>query len=367
LFDARRPQGVPYAGSDVWKKETGGVALPATYRKMAQPLNIVGAIELEASPWVEDNLWVLEQMQTDTLYVGTVGDLEPEKPDFRELFDRFRKNPMFLGIRCGLIWGRDVTKQADDPKFIDGLKRVADADLVMDTANPNLALLRTMVKLNDKIPNLRIMCDHMMHYLPKPEERAAYTAVLKEIKGRPNIWGKLSDMENRDIPARGLAQVKDRLDVLMDCFGEDRVVFGTKLGPKPGAWRHRSQIVTLARAYFATRSRAEAEEVFLEELVALLQVEEAGEKSAVFIITTTCHGPALRAGPSILPLARWMAGSSPAMTCAAISAAALSADRACGFVAGEQLGGIVVVDRAGDDHIAALFPIGRRSPPYAWR
>ena len=46
------------------------MALPATYRKMAEPLNIVGAIELEASPWVEDNLWVLEQMQTDTLYVG---------------------------------------------------------------------------------------------------------------------------------------------------------------------------------------------------------------------------------------------------------------------------------------------------------
>ena len=261
LFDARRPQGVPYAGSAQWKAETGGVALPATYRKLAEPLNIVGAIELEASPWVEDNLWVLDQMATDTLYVGTVGDLEPEKPDFAELFDRFRKNPMFLGIRCGLIWGRNVVAQADDPKFIDGLRRVADADLVMDTANPNLALLNTMVKLNDKIPNLRIMCDHMMHYIPKPEERAAYDAVLKEIKGRPNIWGKLSDMENRDIPARGLAQVKDRLDVLMDCFGEDRVVFGTNW-PETWGVATPAQIVTLARAYFATRTRAEAEKFF---------------------------------------------------------------------------------------------------------
>jgi L-fuconolactonase len=261
LFDARRPQGVPYAGSDVWKKETGGVALPATYRKIAEPLNIVGAIELEASPWVEDNLWVLDQMATDPLYVGTVGDLEPEKPDFPELFDRFRKNPMFLGIRCGLIWGRNVVAQADDAKFIDGLRRVADADLVMDTANPNLALLRTMVKLNDKIPNLRIMIDHTMHYLPSEGERAAYTAVLKEIKGRPNIWGKLSDMENRDIPARGLAEVKDRLDVLMDCFGEDRVVFGTNW-PETWGVATPAQIVALARAYFATRTRAEAEKFF---------------------------------------------------------------------------------------------------------
>lgn len=261
LFDARRPQGVPYAGSEVWQKETGGVALPATYRAFAEPLNIVGAIELEASPWVEDNLWVLEQMATDTLYVGTVGDLEPEKPDFAELFDRFRKNPLFLGIRCGNIWGRNVAAQVDDPKFVDGIRRVADAGLIMETANPDLALLNAMVKLNDKIPSLRIMCDHMMHYVPVAAEQAAYKTVLREISGRTQIWGKLSDIENRDHPARGLAQVKDRLDVLMDCFGEDRVVFGTNW-PETWGVATPAQIVALARAYFATRTRAEAEKYF---------------------------------------------------------------------------------------------------------
>src|ERR1700690_3957537 len=72
LFDSRRPQGVPYAGSPEWAKEHNGVALPATFRAFAEPLNIVGAIELEASPWLEDNLWVLEQIETDTMFVGTV-------------------------------------------------------------------------------------------------------------------------------------------------------------------------------------------------------------------------------------------------------------------------------------------------------
>ena len=78
--------------------------------------------------------------------------------------------------------------------------------------------------------------------------------------GEP-IWGKLSDMENRDIPARGLAQVKDRLDVLMDCFGEDRVVFGTNW-PETWGVATPAQIVALARAYFATRSRLAAEKFF---------------------------------------------------------------------------------------------------------
>ena len=97
--------------------------------------------------------------------------------------------------------------------------------------------------------------------LPPAAEQAAYKAVLKEINGRPQIWGKLSDMENRTIPARGLAQLKDRLDVLMDCFGQDRVVFGTNW-PETWGVATPAQIVTLAREYFATRSRAEAEKFF---------------------------------------------------------------------------------------------------------
>ncbi len=266
LFDSRRPQGVPYAGSPEWAWEMNGVALPATYRGYAAPLGIVGAIELEASPWVEDNLWVLEQMQTDTLFVGTIGDLEPEKPDFAELFARFRKNPMFLGIRCGNIWGRDVAKQEADPKFLDGLKRVADADMVMDTANPSVALLETMVRIHDKLPSLRIVLDHLPQL--DPEDEKAYAAVLHEIKGRATIHAKLSEIDHRAMAARGLAAHKARLDQLMEVFGEDRVVFGTDW---PNSWGTATpaQIVAIARAYFATRSRAAAEKYFWKNSLAV--------------------------------------------------------------------------------------------------
>ena len=268
LFDARRPQGVPYAGSPEWAKDKHGVALPATYRAYATPLNIVGAIELEASPWVEDNLWVLEQEQTDPMFVGTVGDLEPEKPEFAELFDRFRKNPLFLGIRCGNIWGRDVSKQVVDAKFIDGLKRVADADLVMDTANPSVELLQTMLTINDRVPNLRIVLDHLPQLDPTAAEQAGYDAVLKEIHARPMIFAKLSEIDHRSSKARGLKAHKARLDQLMESFGEDRVVFGTDW---PNSWGTATpaQIVALARAYFATRSREAAEKYFWKNSLAV--------------------------------------------------------------------------------------------------
>src|ERR1700738_2696803 len=70
LFDTTRPQGVPYPNKDDVKLYQP--ALPDRYRKIAQPLGVVGAIEIEASPWIEDNLWVLEVAAKDTIIVGTV-------------------------------------------------------------------------------------------------------------------------------------------------------------------------------------------------------------------------------------------------------------------------------------------------------
>jgi len=258
LFDNRRPQGAPYTGSADYK---GGVSLPADYKREFAHLGVVGAIELEASPWIEDNLWVLEQLQTDPLFVGTVGDLEPEKPEFAEYLDRYRKNPLFLGIRCGNIWGRNVANLIDNPAFIAGLKRLAAADLVMDTANPNTQLLEAMVRINDKVPDLRIMLDHLPSFDPKPEQQKAWDAVLKEIHGRPMIFAKLSEIQHRGSPLKGMAANKPRLDMLMDVFGEDRVVFGSDWPQSVGAATP-AEIIAIARAYFATRGRAAAEKYF---------------------------------------------------------------------------------------------------------
>ncbi len=83
LFDPTRPQGAPYSGP----RAAGAApiaAYPDRYRKLAMPLGSVGAIKVEASPWVEDNLWVLEVAQRDTIIVGVVGNLEPDKPEFQE-------------------------------------------------------------------------------------------------------------------------------------------------------------------------------------------------------------------------------------------------------------------------------------------
>jgi len=262
LFDASRPQGAPYKGP---KEFTSHISLPGDYRAMAAPFGVVGAIAVEASGWIEDNLWLLEVAQTDSIMVGVVGRLPAEKPEFAEYLERYRKNPLYRGIRVNQ---RFFPAQLDNPGFIDSLKLLAQADLVMDTANPTVELLQSMVRLNDKVPDLRIVIDHLPVLDPKPEETADYKTALAEIHARPNIYVKLSEILHRvdGNVAVDLASHRERLDYLMSVFGEDRVLFGSDYPNSVGTATF-DQVLSLVKEYFAGKPRAVAEKYFWKNSV----------------------------------------------------------------------------------------------------
>ena len=268
LFDPTRPQGAPYSGPRV----QGVAPIPAypdRYRKLAAPLGSVGAIKVEASPWVEDNLWVLDVAQRDTIIVGVIGNLEPDKPEFKEYFDRYQKHPLFRGIRYGNLWGRDIAKQAENPVFIDGLKLVADADLVLDTANPRMVLLESMLKISDKVPTLRIVLDHLPNFSPTPAERPAYDAALREFAKRPQVYVKLSAILRRvdGNVSTDVNSYRDTLDRLVGTFGEDRILFGSDW-PNSDGVAPIDQVFKVAKDYFTSKPRTVAEKYFWKNSVA---------------------------------------------------------------------------------------------------
>lgn len=268
LFDPTRPQGAPYSGP----RSAGAAPIPAypdRYRTLAMPLGSVGAIKVEASPWIEDNLWVLEVAQRDTIIVGVIGNLEPDKPEFKEYFDRYHKHPLFRGIRYGNLWGRDIGKQADNPVFIDGLKLLAQADLVLDTANPRMPLLQAMVKVSDKVPDLRIVLDHLPNFEPAADERPAYDAVLKEFAQRPKIYVKLSAILRRvdGQVSTDINSYRTKLDLLVATFGEDRILFGSDW-PNSDGVAPIDQVFRIAKEYFRSKPRAVAEKYFWRNSIA---------------------------------------------------------------------------------------------------
>jgi len=267
LFDQTRPQGAPYAGGGANREP----ALPARYRKLASPLGIVGAIEIEASPWIEDNLWVLEVEESDRLMVGAIGNLQPDKPEFPEYLDRYHKNRLFLGIRYGNLWGYSLVNQVGNPAFIEGLKLMQQAGLALDTANPRPDLLESVVRVSDRAPGLRIIVDHLPSLMGRldAEARPAVEKTLHELAQRPSVYIKISQVMRLagGQAVTDAAAYKPVLDHLFDTFGEDKLIFGSDW-PNAAAVDNLPSIVRIVQDYFYAKGQAVAEKYFWKNSLA---------------------------------------------------------------------------------------------------
>ena len=254
LFDIQRKGGIP------WPDKNDPVlyrpATPEIYRSIAEPLGVRGAIEVEASPLVEDNQWVLDIAAKDKMLVGTVGNLEPGKPEFARQLERFHKNPLFLGIRYGNLWGRNFAAESARPEFIAGLKLLAGAGLSLDTANPNPELVETVLRITDKVPGLRVVVDHLPQLDPKLYD-------LRSLAARPLVYVKISEVLRRvdgRVP-QDVAFYRPRLDELFAAFGENRVLYGSDW-PNSNQWEPYRVELKLVKDYFLAKGKAVAEKYF---------------------------------------------------------------------------------------------------------
>jgi L-fuconolactonase len=268
LFDVNRPQGVPWPpkNSPIYKS-----ALPDRYRKLAAPHGIVGAIEIECSPWLNDNQWVLDIASKDPIIVGTVGDLEPGTPGFGKHLERLHRNRLFRGIRYGNIWGRDLSKEISKPAFVDDLKLVAAAGLVLDTANPDPTLIHAVVRVTDRVPNLKMVIDHLPELTPpeQPAARKACDVDLASLGQRSQVFAKVSGIVRRvdgRVPL-DLNFYKDRLDHIWETFGPDRLLYGSDW-PNSDQWAQYPDVFRLAEEFISGKGAANVEKFFWKNSLA---------------------------------------------------------------------------------------------------
>ena len=126
-----------------------------------------------------------------------------------------------------------------------------------------------MLTISDKVPNLRIVLDHLPNFEPTPAERPAYDAALKEFARRPQIYVKLSAILRRvdGNVSTDLNRYRDKLDLLVATFGEDRILFGSDW-PNSDGVAPIDQVFKIAKEYFATKPRTVAEKYFWKNSVA---------------------------------------------------------------------------------------------------
>jgi L-fuconolactonase len=151
------------------------------------------------------------------------------------------------------------------PGIVRGLKLLAQAGLVLETANPNGELIAAVVEVANRAPDLRILIDHLPDApLPKlSQERAVYDANLRELASRPQVFIKGSEIVRRingRVPLN-LSTYKDALDQIWDLFGDDRILFGSDW-PNSDIVASYQQVFRLAESYIDMRTMSAQQKYF---------------------------------------------------------------------------------------------------------
>lgn len=255
FYDPRRPQGVPWPKPS--EKLLYAPFLPADFRAASRSSGVAGTIVVEASPWAEDNQWLLDLAPDTPEIVAIVGNLKFGQPEFRAQLKRFSAHTLFRGLRVGT----EVMNAQGTGAIATDLRRVADAGLSLDVIGRS-AIVAPTAALAEALPGLKIVVNH----LPFPEwdgRPADLHAALAPLAATRNVYIKVSDVVRRvgaDV-ITDPAYYQPGLDVLFTQFGPERLIYASNWPVServaPYAVVHR-----VVADYFSTQGRAAAEQFF---------------------------------------------------------------------------------------------------------
>ncbi len=261
FYDPSRPGGVPWPSKD--DAVLYRTVLPADYKRVTAAFHIKGVIEVEASPLLKDNQWVLDLARREPIILGTCGHLEIGNAGFGESLERFHKTDRFLGIRIGSTWGRVLRTDLKNPKTILDLKLLAQAGLEADVLG-GPSILEDVVQISDRVPDLRIVIEHMPFDAPDTEaERSTAARALREIRDRPQVFCKASNVLRR---VNGRLQTdanyyRPGLEELWDVFGADRLIYGSNWPVSDNVGPY-DIVFHVVRSYFATKGMDASQKFF---------------------------------------------------------------------------------------------------------
>lgn len=260
FYDPQRPQGVPWPPRE--NQLLYRTVMPDDAKAVSQPHGVTGTIVVEASPWVEDNQWILDLAEEEPFILGLIGHLIPDSPDFATNLRRFADHPRFLGIRLGP--GR--TDDCDEATLHGALKSLEEHDLTLELMSyPER--LEADLRVPRNFPGLRIVLDHVAHVAmtgeaPDPQ----WVAGMQAMAEHPNVYCKVSGMVERAAtkPApEDPAFYVPTLDVLWNAFGPDRLIYGSNW-PVCAMAAPYETVFRIVQSFFSKKPDGTTEKVFAE-------------------------------------------------------------------------------------------------------
>ena len=261
FYDPSRPKGVPWPPKEdalLYRR-----TLPADYQELAVPQPVAGVVAVEASPWVEDNQWLLDLAAREPLIVGVVGNLLIGTDLFGGLLKRFAANPLYRGVR---IRNGSLSLFVRDPAFIRDLTALAERGLCFDVHSPP-EWVGQAERLSRAVPGLRLIVNHVANVAvtggPPPD---AWRRLMENLGRRPQVFMKVSGLvegtgRNKGEASADVDFYRPVLETLWDTFGPDRLIYASDW-PVSGRYAPLATVQKIATDFFAEKGQDALDKVF---------------------------------------------------------------------------------------------------------
>lgn len=182
-----------------------------------------GSVVVQARQTLDETLWLLGLARRGPRIRGVVGWVPLADPDLPDLLAPLTADRRLVAVR-------HVVQGESDPVFLlrpaisRGLGGLAGAGLAYDLLVREHQLAQAAACV-DAHPDVRFVLDHAAK--PGPGDLTAWSAGIRDLARRPNVWCKISGLALEAGPGWSVADLRRVIDVLFASFGARRLLYGS--------------------------------------------------------------------------------------------------------------------------------------------
>jgi L-fuconolactonase len=200
--------------------------LPDDLKPLLDQAGIQGTIAVQARQSLAETAWLLELADRHPSIKAVVGWVDLRSPHVREQLEHYVQHPKLRGIR------HIVQDEPDDrfmlqPGFLHGLSTLGEFNLIYDVLlfPRHLPVAIEVVK---QFPQQRFVLDHIAKPAIRTGGFSPWDADIRSLAHFENVSCKISGLVTEAAWKQWQPNDFRRyLDHVMDCFGPDRLMFGS--------------------------------------------------------------------------------------------------------------------------------------------
>lgn len=230
--------------------------------------------EVDTAQYQDEADWIAELAKVDPRIRGMVAwaPLEKGRAVAADL-ERLARHDILRGIRRIIQFEPDVDFCLR-PDFIEGVRTLADFDLSFDICVDQRTMANAL-KFAAQVPDVPMILDHIGKPRIKAGEMEPWASEMRELAAMPHVVCKISGVATEADHANWTDdQLKRYVEVAIDAFGFDRVMFGGDWPVAVQAIEYR-RWVELLDGILASASDVERQKFWHDNAVRFYRLETA--------------------------------------------------------------------------------------------